>query len=94
MEKQFYWLSSIVHLGPYTEFLSYLVLSSDKIIIVSDFNIHVDAKNDSRHTAFNLLLDSTGFSQHVKEPTHHFNHTLHLAITLDLLTLRKYAEIP
>uniref|UniRef100_A0A3P9AYQ0 HD domain-containing protein n=1 Tax=Maylandia zebra TaxID=106582 RepID=A0A3P9AYQ0_9CICH len=75
--------------GPYTEFLSDfsdfisdLVLSSDKIIIVGDFNIHVDAKNDSLNMAFNLLLDSIGFSQNVKEPTHHFNHTLDLVFNI------------
>uniref|UniRef100_A0A669FAZ4 Reverse transcriptase domain-containing protein n=1 Tax=Oreochromis niloticus TaxID=8128 RepID=A0A669FAZ4_ORENI len=79
--------------GPYTEFLSDfsdflsdLVLSSDKIIIVGDFNIHVDAKNDSLNIAFNLLLDSIGFSQNVKEPTHHFNHTLDLVLTYGIET--------
>ena len=79
--------------GPYTEFLSDfsdflsdLVLSSDKIIIVGDFNIHVDAKNDSLNIAFNLLLDSIGFSQNVKEPTHHFNHTLDLILTYGIET--------
>uniref|UniRef100_A0A669EKP4 Reverse transcriptase domain-containing protein n=1 Tax=Oreochromis niloticus TaxID=8128 RepID=A0A669EKP4_ORENI len=79
--------------GPYTEFLSDfsdflsdLVLSSDKIIIVGEFNIHVDAKNDSLNIAFNLLLDSIGFSQNVKEPTHHFNHTLDLVLTYGIET--------
>uniref|UniRef100_A0A3Q0SN00 Amino acid transporter n=1 Tax=Amphilophus citrinellus TaxID=61819 RepID=A0A3Q0SN00_AMPCI len=67
-------------------FLSDLVLSSDKIIIVGDFNNHVDAKNDSLNTAFNLLLDSIGFSQTVKEPTHHFNHTLDLVLTYGIET--------
>ena len=74
--------------GPYTEFLSQfsdflsdLVLSSDKVIIVGDFNIHVDVNSDSLTTAFNSILDSIGFSQHVNEPTHSFNHTLDLVLT-------------
>lgn len=33
--------------GAYSEFLSDLVISSDKNIIVCDFNIHVDTENDS-----------------------------------------------
>lgn len=55
-----------------SEFWSNLVLTSDKMIIVCDFYIHVNAKNNSLITAFNLLLDSAGFSQNVNEPTHHF----------------------
>lgn len=37
--------------------LSDLMFSSNKIIIVGDFKIYVDAENDSFSTAFNLLLD-------------------------------------
>ena len=50
--------------GPYSEFLSEfsdflseLVLSTDKVIIVDDFNIHVDVANDSLNFAFNSLID-------------------------------------
>lgn len=53
-------LSTIMpHLTPdlFLEVLFDLVLSSDKIIIVCDFNIHLDAENDSLNSAFNLLLD-------------------------------------
>lgn len=56
-------LSTIMpHLTPdlfldFLEVLFDLVLSSDKIIIVCDFNIHLDADNDSLNSAFNLLLD-------------------------------------
>ncbi|MDF4405412.1 hypothetical protein P3471_22925, partial [Vibrio parahaemolyticus] len=74
--------------GPYSEFvsefsefLSSLVLKSDKVIIVGDFNIHVDVDNDSLATVFISLLDSIGFSQGVHEPTHCFNHTLDLVLT-------------
>lgn len=48
------------------------MLTSDKMVIVCDFYIHVNAENNSLNTAFNLLLDSVGFSQNVNEPTHHF----------------------
>ncbi|MDF4326838.1 hypothetical protein P3395_25840, partial [Vibrio parahaemolyticus] len=68
-------------LSEFSEFLSSLVLKSDKVIIVGDFNIHVDVDNDSLATAFISLLDSIGFSQGVHEPTHCFNHTLDLVLT-------------
>ncbi|XP_054869434.1 uncharacterized protein LOC129349621 [Amphiprion ocellaris] len=68
-------------LSQFSDFLSDLVLSSDKVIIVGDFNIHVDVDSDSLTTAFNSILDSIGFSQHVNKPTHSFNHTLDLVLT-------------
>ena len=46
-----------------SRFLSDLVLKTDKIIIVGDFNIHVDNTNDSLSLAFISVLDSIGFSQ-------------------------------
>ena len=68
-------------LSEFSEFLSNLVLSTDKVIIVGDFNIHVDVDNDSLNTAFISLLDSIGFSQCVNKPTHCHNHTLDLVLT-------------
>lgn len=53
---------------------------------MADFSIHVDAKNDSLNTEFNLLLESIGFSQNVKEPTQHFHHTLDLVLTYGIET--------
>lgn len=43
---------------PYeADFLSNLEINSDKVIIVGDFNIHVDVENDGLATAFKSLLD-------------------------------------
>lgn len=36
-------------LSGFSDFLSDLALSSDKILIVGDFNVHVDAKKWQRH---------------------------------------------
>ncbi|TKS65475.1 hypothetical protein D9C73_028281 [Collichthys lucidus] len=74
--------------GPYSEFLSEfaefasgLILKTDKVIIVGDFNIHVDNHNNSLSTAFISLLDSIGFCQSVNKPTHCLNHTLDLVLS-------------
>ena len=53
-------------LSEFSEFLSQLVLSTDKVF---DFNIHVDVENDSLNINFNSILDSIGFSQSVHRPT-------------------------
>ena len=68
-------------LSEFSEFLSELVLKTDQIIIVGDFNIHVDVDRDSLSCAFNSLLESIGFIQHVNKPTHRLNHTLDLVLT-------------
>ena len=55
-------------LSEFSEFLSALVLKTDKVIIVGDINIHVDIENEN--TEFLSLLDSLGFCQCVCETTH------------------------
>lgn len=77
--------------GPYSdfltefpEFLSSLLLEWNKIIIVGDFNIHVDNNNDSLSNSFKALLDSTGFTQNVNAPTHTHKHTLDLVLTFGI----------
>ena len=37
----------------FSDFLSGLVLSSDKVVIVGDFNIHMDANSESLKSALN-----------------------------------------
>ena len=73
--------------GPYTEFLSEfseflssLVLESNKIILIGDINVHVDVETDCLNRAFTSLVDSIGFSQCVDKPTHTLNHTLDLIL--------------
>ena len=74
--------------GPYSsflvefsEFLSNLALTKDKVIVVGDFNVHVDVENDSLGVSFRSILDSLGFSQVVDGPTNKRFHTLDLILT-------------
>ncbi len=55
------------------DFISELVLAADKVLIVGDFNIHVDNEKD--------ILNSIGVIQHVSGPTHCRNHTLDLILS-------------
>ena len=68
-------------LAEFSEFLSDLVLKTSKVIVVGDFNIHIDKKDDSLSTAFSSLIDSIGFSQAINVPTHSYGHTLDLVLT-------------
>ena len=68
----------------FTEFSDYLetiVLCKEQLVVVGDFNIHVDVPNDSDSTKFLDLLESFSLQQHVVGPTHIHGHTLDLVIT-------------
>ncbi len=58
------------------DFLSESVLAADKILIVGDFNIHVDNEKYALGSAFTDMLNSIGVRQHMSGPTNCRNHTL------------------
>ena len=64
------------------EFLLEFQISSEvDLIIVGDFNIHVDELNDSNARHFLKLLNTFNLCQHVSIPTHNSGHILDLIIT-------------
>ncbi len=63
------------------DFLSELLLAADKVLIVGDFNIHVDNEIDALGSAFIDILNSIGVRQHVSGPTHCQNHTVDLILS-------------
>ncbi|MGL5674454.1 MAG: reverse transcriptase family protein, partial [Plesiomonas shigelloides] len=65
----------------FADFLSELVLAVDKVLIVGDFNIHVDNEKDALGLALTDILSSIGVRQHVSGPTHCRNHTLDLILS-------------
>lgn len=76
--------------GPYSgfllefaDFLSCLVVNSGKVVIVGDFNIHMDSEGDPLRSAFLSIIQSIGFDQHIHQSTHSHNHTLDLVLTYD-----------
>ncbi len=64
-----------------TDLLENLSTSVDELLVVGDFNIHVDNKLNRDAIHLLDLLDSFNLIQHVNEPTHKDGHTLDLIIT-------------
>ncbi len=65
----------------FSNFISALVLAQDKVLIVGDFNIHVNNEKDALGSAFIDILNSIGVRQHVSGPTRCLNHTLDLILS-------------
>ena len=56
-------------------------LISQQLLIVGDFNIHVDIPSDHNAKGLNSIINSWGLTQHVQVPTHVNEHTLDLIIS-------------
>ncbi len=56
------------------------VTSYNKILIVGDFNIHVDNTNDCKAVEFVEVLHSFSLTQHLNGRTHNKEHTLDVII--------------
>ncbi len=67
----------------FSEYLESVVLSPGYLVILGDFNIHVDDPKCSNGNRLKDMLSSCGLTQHIDEPTHKDGHTLDLVITRD-----------
>ncbi len=56
------------------------MLAADKVLIVGDFNIHVDNEKNALGSAFIDILNSIWVRQHVPGPTHCQNHRFDLIL--------------
>ena len=81
----------------YTEFSNYLetaALSKEPLLIMGDFNIHVDMAEDPDSIKFLDLIESFGLQQHMKHATHKSGHTLDLIITRHCVSIISAEPIP
>lgn len=82
-------LAIVYRTGPVTplffdefgEYLQILLASPELLLLVGDFNIHVDIKNDRTALQFVGLLETCNLIQHVNTATHRDGHILDLVIT-------------
>ncbi len=57
------------------------MLTADKVLIVGDFNIHIDNEKDALGSAFIDIMNYIEVKQPVSGPTHCRNHTLDLILS-------------
>ena len=65
----------------FEQFICERILLSGELVIVGDFNIHLELSSNMHATRFLDILEEYGLHQQVKGPTHRANHTLDLVIT-------------
>ena len=70
-----------VFLDEFAEFIPSVILAKENLVLIGDFNIHVDDPTDSDANKFKALLAEFGLKQHVRVATHKAGHTLDLIVT-------------
>ena len=65
----------------FSDLLERLAVSSGKLVLLGDFNFHVDDLTNPQAARFLDLLDCYNLKQHITGATHKANHTLDLVIT-------------
>ena len=73
----------VTFLSEFSSYMESVILSKDHLLILGDFNIHMDVLTDAYTVKFMDLLESPGLEQHVRGPTH----------PLDLVITRKMENI-
>ena len=68
----------------FSHFLSSVLINSDNVIILGDFNIHVCCPSNPLTRDFLHLIESFNLTQSVTKPTHMHGHTLDLILTSGL----------
>ena len=68
-------------LSEFSDMIDNQLYSAGQLIILGDFNYHLNCINNSLATQFKSLLKSSDLSQHVVGPSDKHGHTLNLVIT-------------
>ena len=71
-------------LTEFSDFLSSIVMSTDNLVLIGDFNLQIDNPTDNSAGEFISITQSLNLIQHVSGPTHDKGHTLDLVFTLGL----------
>nr|XP_049596961.1 uncharacterized protein LOC125981145 [Syngnathus scovelli]XP_049596968.1 uncharacterized protein LOC125981145 [Syngnathus scovelli] len=73
-------------LDEFSEFVADLVTNADNIVIMGDFNIHMNSPSEPPTSAFQTLIDTFGFTQAIQAATHKNGNTLDLVLSRGLAT--------
>ena len=63
------------------DLLEFTATQKGKLVLLGDFNVHVDSSSDPETLQLTSLLSSFGLIQHVQGPTHIGGHTLDLVVS-------------
>ena len=74
-------LSLCQFISDFSDLVERLFTSNNKLFLVGDFNIPLDAPSNPHTLLFNEILTTFNLQQHVNGPTHRCGHTLDLVIT-------------
>ena len=74
-------VSTSTFITEFSDYFESLFMSSEPLLTLGDFNIHMDLPDDTDCRNMSDLLVSMGLKQHVLQPTHELGHTLDLIIT-------------
>ncbi len=74
-------LTHSIFLHEFAEFIEVQTISTGRLLIIGDFNIHLGVPDDTTATAFNTMLESANLVQHIHSPIHQKGNTLDLVIT-------------
>ncbi|XP_038074801.1 uncharacterized protein LOC119742706 [Patiria miniata] len=73
--------TTLQFLREFDGFISVLALNSHRLLIVGDFNLHIDAPSRSDVCQFMSSVSAVGFKQFVSSPTHRSGHILDLVLS-------------
>ena len=74
-------VTTATFIGEFSTFLESIILSAEPLLIVGDFNYHVDDPNNNDAAQFLDLINSMNLIHYVHESTHEDSHILDLVIT-------------
>ena len=65
----------------FTDFLTDIIASENNLIVMGDFNIHMNKLEDSNAIVLTEMTESLGLTQHVTQATHRAGNILDLVFT-------------
>ncbi|XP_044167326.1 uncharacterized protein LOC122951369 [Acropora millepora] len=87
-------VSTSTFITEFSDYLESLVMSSEPLLILGDFNIRMDLPDGTDCRNMSDLLVSMGLKQHVLQPTHELGHTLQLDLIITRISDNIIAGCP